>query len=91
MSLCRVCGADCLPDELLPDGGCHRCHGMPACGCCGHPHRLHHGRCDAPVAADGGLTVGRCGCPGYTVAATAAELEPTVLRLRRPGEPLPAS
>jgi hypothetical protein len=103
VAVCRICGADCAPDELLQEtNGCRRCNGSPACARCGHARRHHRGTfgggqpsCTARVAADVGLALGRCGCAGYTTEAEAyvepVELvEVTELRLRRPGDP-PAS
>src|SRR5579864_4154225 len=101
MAVCRVCGADCAPDDLLPvhdGGGCRECNGSPACSRCGHARRQHRGTfgggepgCKAQVTPNDVLAVGRCGCAGYTTDATALwEEVPIVdvseLRLRRPGE-----
>jgi hypothetical protein len=65
------------------------------CTHCGHAERDHrHQRCEARVAADGGLTIGRCSCGGFSAdpaAAAAQPLEPLDLHLRRPNESLPAS
>src|SRR4051794_16102593 len=103
MSLCRICGSECEPDELLSvheGGGCRNCNGSPACSRCGHARRHHRGAfggsrdsCTARIAAEG-LAVGRCGCAGYTTdrAAFAEPVEPvdvSTLRLRLPGEPVP--
>jgi hypothetical protein len=92
MGTCTVCGAQCRDGELVPGGGCHRCHGMPPCTRCGHQHHRHSGGCLVRVVALGGLAIGRCGCTGYSAEPVAAPalLEPTELHLRRPGEPLPA-
>jgi len=104
MAVCRVCGADCAPDELLSvqkGGGCRSCNGSPACARCGHARRRHRGtfsgagaRCTARVASDVGLALGRCGCIGYTADAAAFTesvevVEVTELRLRRPGDSSP--
>jgi hypothetical protein len=56
------------------------------CTRCGHPQHEHRqtGRCEARIVGDGGLTVGRCGCAGYTTEALRAAVppEPVDLRLR---------
>jgi L-cystine uptake protein TcyP (sodium:dicarboxylate symporter family) len=56
------------------------------CTRCGHPQHEHRqqGRCEARIVGDGGLTIGRCGCAGYTTAALSVvpTPEPMDLRLR---------
>src|SRR5579862_1613649 len=104
MSTCRVCGAECAPEEVRAvheGGGCRRCNGSPACSRCGHARRHHRGAfgpgeqgCKARVAAEVGLAIGRCGCPAYTTDAAAFGepveiVETAELRLRRPGEVAP--
>src|SRR4051812_14424967 len=105
MGACRLCGVECAPGELLAvyeGGGCLHCNGSPACARCGHARRHHRGTfgsgragCRARVAADQGLAVGRCGCESYTTDASAFTesveiVDLNTLRLRLPGEPLPA-
>jgi hypothetical protein len=96
--VCRVCGAECAPSELLAvheGGGCIRCNGSPACTRCGHTRRQHRGTfgggdpgCKARVNPDDSLAVGRCGCIGYTVEPSALWdevpiVEVVEVRLRR--------
>jgi hypothetical protein len=103
MGLCRLCGAECAESEMRAvevGAGCRSCNGSPACARCGHARRQHRGTfgggepgCKARAAADMGLTVGRCGCDGYTTdSSEALEAVPLVelieLRLRRPGDPV---
>jgi hypothetical protein len=55
------------------------------CTRCTHPQHEHrHGRCEARIVGDGGLTVGRCGCGGYTTESLRVYTppEPVDLRLR---------
>jgi len=100
--VCRVCGAECAPDELLAvqeGGGCSNCNGSPVCTRCGHTRRHHRGTfgggdpgCKARVSRDDILAVGRCGCSGYTTDPSALwDAVPVVdvveLRLRQPDEP----
>ena len=104
MAVCRICGAECAPDDLLPvhrGGGCRTCKGSPPCTRCGHPRRHHKGTfgsgessCSARVAPTAGLAIGRCGCEGYTtdpaaVAEAVEIVEVAELRLRGPDEPRP--
>ena len=102
MTTCRICGAECAPDELLrvqDGGGCVHCNGSPACARCGHPRRHHRGtfggtddaRCVARVPVEATLAMGRCGCTGYTTDRAAFGdaveiVDVNELRLRRPGE-----
>jgi len=63
------------------------------CTRCGHALRDHRTQgCAARVAGDGGLTIGRCSCTGFSVEPLAAppSLEPLNPHLRRPNEALPA-
>ncbi|HZS24719.1 MAG TPA: hypothetical protein VFA30_06985 [Gaiellaceae bacterium] len=79
--VCRLCGAECAPDDLLgvrEGGGCVYCNGSPSCTRCGHTRRQHHGTyrtgergCKVQVAPDDGLALGRCGCAGYTTETAA--------------------
>jgi hypothetical protein len=102
MGVCRVCGAECEPGELLAvqeGGGCINCNGSPACTRCGHSRRHHRGTfgggargCSSSVRLETGLGVGRCGCAGYTKEPAALwEAVPVVdvvePRLRLAGDP----
>ena len=63
------------------------------CTRCGHALRDHRdSRCMARVAGDAGLTIGRCGCTGFSAEPLSSppQLEPVDVHLRRPNEPLPA-
>jgi hypothetical protein len=95
MALCRVCGADCAESELLAiyggGGGCLQCNGSPACSRCGHPRKQHSGafsrgieRCEAQVAIEGTLAVGRCGCAGFTRDAAAFGETPPLVDIVEP-------
>jgi hypothetical protein len=100
-AVCRVCGAECAPHELLAvhhGGGCIQCNGSPACTRCGHTRRQHRGTfgggdpgCKARVNPDETLAVGRCGCTGYTTEPAALwdavpVVEVVELRLRQPDD-----
>jgi hypothetical protein len=102
MGVCRLCGAECAPDDLLAvheGGGCVNCNGSPSCTRCGHARRDHRGTfgagdpgCKVQLTPEVGLARARCGCRGYTTDAAALwEAVPLVdvteLRLRAPGEP----
>jgi hypothetical protein len=56
------------------------------CTRCGHPpHEHRQGRCVARIVGDGGLTIGRCSCVGYSVEPGSRPLappEPVDVRLR---------
>jgi hypothetical protein len=94
MGACRTCGAECAEADLWTiheGGGCVHCNGSPACTRCGHARKHHRGafssnapRCEARVAIDGSLDMGRCGCAGFTRDPSAFGETPAIVDIDRP-------